>query len=57
MDRISWSDKAISFRDLIDNPAIRKPALGKEEHTHTHVFLWEKEVCLFIFKYKLEVKQ
>ncbi len=28
MDRIRWSEKAIPFRSLVDNPAIQKPALG-----------------------------
>jgi hypothetical protein len=29
MDRIRWSEKAIPFRSLVDNPSIPKPALGK----------------------------
>jgi hypothetical protein len=29
MDRIRWTEKSITFRNLIDNPAIQKPALGK----------------------------
>jgi hypothetical protein len=29
MDRIRWSEKAIPFRNLVDDPAIQKPALGK----------------------------
>ncbi len=29
MDRIRWSERAIPFRSLVDNPVIRKPALGK----------------------------
>lgn len=30
MDRVRWSEKAIPFRSLVDNPAIQKPALGRE---------------------------
>jgi hypothetical protein len=29
MDRIRWTEKSITFRDLVDNPALQKPALGK----------------------------
>jgi len=29
MDRIRWTEKSITFRDLVDNPAIQKPVLGK----------------------------
>ena len=29
MDRVRWSEKAIPFRSLVDNPAMKKPALGK----------------------------
>jgi hypothetical protein len=29
MDRIRWSEKAVTFRNLVDNSAIQKPALGK----------------------------
>ena len=31
MERVRWSEKAIPFRSLVDNPAIQKPALGRDE--------------------------
>ncbi len=29
MDRLRWTEKTITFRNLVDNPAIEKPALGR----------------------------
>jgi len=29
MDRIRWAERPITFRDLVDNPTIQKPTLGK----------------------------
>lgn len=30
MDRVRWSEKAIPFRHLIDNPSIKKPTLSND---------------------------
>ena len=30
MDSIKWTEKSISFRSLVDNSAVQKPALGRE---------------------------
>jgi len=29
MDRLRWTEKSITFRSLVNNPSIQKPALGK----------------------------
>jgi hypothetical protein len=28
MDRLRWTEKSITFRSLVNNPSIQKPALG-----------------------------
>ncbi len=42
MDRLRWTEKTITFRNLVDNPAIEKPALGR-------IF----EIRLFIGKFSI----
>jgi hypothetical protein len=38
MERVRWTDKSITLRNLVDNSSIKKPALGKYFVIHQRIF-------------------